>query len=62
MPLNIQLKFAGGTEFAVHCSVTLWPGRAADGPMIDILCGPTGQRKEKYGFQGSRVQKCPKCL
>lgn len=41
LPLNIQLKFAGGTESAVHCSVTLRPGAAAGGPVIDMLCGPS---------------------
>ena len=46
LPLNIQLKFAGGTESAVHCSVTLWPGAAADGPIMDMLYGPTVQRKD----------------
>lgn len=46
LPLNIQLRFAGGTESAVHCSVTLWPGAAADGPEIDMLCGPTALRKQ----------------
>lgn len=46
LPLNIQLKFAGGTESAVHSSATLWPGAAADGPIIDMLCGPTAQRGE----------------
>lgn len=45
LPLNIQLKFAGGTESAMHCSVTLLPGAAADGPVIDMLCGPTAKRK-----------------
>ncbi len=48
LPLCIQLKDAGGTESAVHCSVTLWPGAAADGPVIDVLCGPTAKRKEIY--------------
>lgn len=44
LPLNIQLKFAGGTESAMQSSVTLWPGGAADGPIIDVLYGPTAQR------------------
>lgn len=44
LPLNIQLKFAGGTESAVHCKVTLWPGAAADGPVIDTLYGPSAQK------------------
>lgn len=46
LPLNSQLKFAGGTESAVHCRVTLWPGAAADGPFIDMLCGPSAQKKK----------------
>lgn len=49
LPLNIQLKFAGGTESAVHCKVTLWPGAAADGPVMDTLYGPSTQREcQKY--------------
>ena len=54
LPLNIQLNFGGGTEAAVHCRVTLWPGEAAAGPIIEMLCGPSAQIEDTCRVKGTK--------